>query len=314
MKYIIFCLFFASLCSASEKNIAIIFPNSFDTSYSAVMNGAKESAKNAEIRLRKNFNIQTIYTPHESLSEKLQELKNKKISGAIIYLEDSKQSALKEKINSLFAENFFVVLLNYDIPESKRIAFIGNDEDVTLRFILNKTRTHNDFNDIACYYLFHGNETERMDIDEQKNYDGINASIFRKLFERFPSKNIFKSRTYSDFFTTYEKTLKQDDNFAVLIMSADVLSNLPYIQRNLDTRLVIAIGGNAQFYGLLKDATLDALITNDYYGWGRIASKLLIEKLSENLDSESPIHLISPIIYTPADLKKFTHDWTLWLR
>ena len=106
------------------------------------------------------------------------------------------------------------------------------------------------------------------------------------------------------------------DNYGEIFFSPKLLADIAPIKKDTDRHYAICIGVLPQFEFFLSSGMLDACIYDDFYGWGYIGTRILLEKIHAPKPAETPpqTKLLPPLVATPENLKMFVDDWKKWLK
>ena len=295
ISYIAAVLFIAASAYADTVKIAFLASDKLNPSNAAIFNGARDAFKELGSRFDKNFELVYV-SADQSPQKQINQVNNlflNQYGGAIIYAVHGTQKELSKLIPKLRESGFFMASVGAEIPDSQCVYHVGTDSDLFAQYlereitILGSGR----LKEVLCY--FHSlSGSKKLSLSDKAEiekliYPHIQFDQFEKIFKPFGPYKMVEMAHYAIYSQENKVEILRYDNYGEVFFSPD-------------------------FY--LKTRQLDAVIFDDYYGWGYYGARALAEKIIEGTDAENPKRLLRPLLAKPSTAKSFADDWVRWLK
>ena len=325
MKYfylsIVSVLFFAGNVLA-EKNVKIAFlaPDGLTPQNSAVYNGMRDAFSEFKMRYNCGFSLE-YFSAGNSQTEQVSQLGGAYIdgfAGAVVF-PVSGGVALGGKISDLAGKNFPVALAGRDVPDSKRLCFVGTDSSAAAKRIAELLKKHSPRGKIPLYCYFKTTEpTDDLSVSDAVKITpflglSMSAEQFRSLVEPYRCV-LVGAEYYSVYAQRNAVEIMRRDDYGELFFNPYLFAYMMPIKRDSDRRFAICIGAIPQLEQRLADGFLTACVYGDYYGWGYFAARALAEKIMDKTEPSQPVRLLEPLTATSANPSAFSADWRKWMK
>lgn len=325
MKYfylsIVSVLFFAGNVLA-EKNVKIAFlaPDGLTPQNSAVYNGMRDAFSEFRMRYNCGFSLE-YFSAGNSQAEQVSQLGGAYIdgfAGAVVF-PVSGGGALGGKISDLAGKNFPVALAGRDVPDSKRLCFVGTDSAAAAKRIAELLKKHSPRGKIPLYCYFKTTEpTDDLSVSDAVKITpflglSMSAEQFRSLVEPYRCV-LVGAEYYSVYAQRNAVEIMRRDDYGELFFNPYLFADMMPIKRDSDRRFAICIGAIPQLEQRLADGFLTACVYGDYYGWGYFAARALAEKIMDKTEPSQPVRLLEPLTATSANPSAFSADWRKWMK
>lgn len=321
--FVLSALFVALFCQQTfaqteTVKIAYLTNGIEDASNSAVACGAKDAFKEMSSKYGVNFELKFIdERGGEARANRLAALCFENYSGAII--RPAKDDAqLAEKVLELSKFGFISSCVESDFgSESGRISFVSTDKEKfleTLRKTIAFLYTPN--TDLLCFFKTDGEPfTIKENSEELKSLlrQGYSLNDFKGLFPRPPLR-----MEAVKFFSTWAKQNKIDleriDSHAIIFANPELIADMQPLPADGDRKFTVCIGASPQLCFYLENKQLDAVIYDDYYGWGYICARNIAEKICDPKKFKASEKMLLPLTATKRNPSEFSENWKNWLK
>ncbi|MBR4597570.1 MAG: hypothetical protein IKO42_04135 [Opitutales bacterium] len=308
----------AQFCLAGEnpmpKKSILFMSNSAETmSQNAVINGARDAAKDLGVRYNADISIVNITpTSQNGLSGKKQAeiLKENSASGdaigAIVVPCLSEIAAAQAAVKD-FAKEKPVALIETDLPASGRTFFVKSDEAKLVKDVFDEINPHLGKNNFKLIAVYSGSdEAFKTQPPEPKN------AAEKAMLEALRGKPcvVYASSAYfSSFSEKFESEIEALDNYGILFLDANPLINSAKIKPDSDRNFIIVMSLRPHLSQYLRSKTISMCAGNDYYGYGYLCAVAIAEKYFEGKSPKAETRVLQPIKYKVYQTEDFDKNW-----
>ena len=329
---LLYCALLTAACictaeDAKDKNalkLAFLAPNYISSPNAAAFNGAKGSATELQARFGKKIEIQ--FLSAEDSAEKqigqLESLYLQGYAGAVVFPVKGAKNNISAAAQTLAENGFFISIVGEEINAKYIAGCVSTDPSKfaqALREQISKLSGGAKIRPV-CYFYTTG-EKQELDFSEQKllsEYLAPHLSFkqFSDIIQPLNPQKLIAYEYYSVYAEQNKIEIARYDNYGEIFFSPKLLADIAPIKKDTDRHYAICIGVLPQFEFFLSSGMLDACIYDDFYGWGYIGARILLEKIhAPNPAEAAPQNkLLPPIVATPENLKLFVDDWKKWLK
>ncbi len=322
ISYIAAVLFIAASAYADTVKIAFLASDKLNPSNAAIFNGARDAFKELGSRFDKNFELVYV-SADQSPQKQINQVNNlflNQYGGAIIYAVHGTQKELSKLIPKLRESGFFMASVGAEIPDSQCVYHVGTDSDLFAQYLEREITILGGgrLKEVLCY--FHSlSGSKKLSLSDKAEiekliYPHIQFDQFEKIFKPFGPYKMVEMAHYAIYSQENKVEILRYDNYGEVFFSPEILASMAPIPNDSDRRFAICLGALPQLDFYLKTRQLDAVIFDDYYGWGYYGARALAEKIIEGTDAENPKRLLRPLLAKPSTAKSFADDWVRWLK
>ena len=332
IKRILYCALSAATCistfaevkDANAVKLAFLAPNYISSQNAAAFNGAKGSATELQARFGKKIEIQFI-SAEDSAEKQIGQLESLYLqgyAGAVVLPVRNAKNNISAAAQTLAENGFFISIVGEEINVKHIAGCVATDSNKfaqALREQISKLSRGAKIRPV-CYFYTTG-EKQELDFSEQKlltEYLAPHFSFkqFTDIVQPLNPLKLIAFEYYSVYAEQNKIEIARYDNYGEIFFSPKLLADIAPIKKDTDRHYAICIGVLPQFEFFLSSGMLDACIYDDFYGWGYIGTRILLEKIHAPKPAETPpqTKLLPPLVATPENLKMFVDDWKKWLK
>lgn len=323
MRTIYSTFFAATIClQAFAQNetvkIAYLTNGLDDASNSAVMCGARDAFKEMGAKFHTNFEITFVDERGvEERANRLASLCFENYSAAIIRPAKNDE-ALAKKVAELSKFGFVSACVESDFgEETGRVCFVSTDKEKileTLRKTIAFIYTPN--TDLLCFFKTDEDSfSTKADSEEFKNFlsPRFKPNDFKGVFPRTPLR-IEAVKFFSAWAKDNKIDLERTDNHAIIFIGADTIADMQPFPSDSDRKFTVCLGASPQLCFYLENKQLDAIIYDDYYGWGYICARAIAEKICDSKKFKVSEKMLLPLKATKRNPLEYSENWKKWLK
>ncbi len=315
--FLIFCITCTSIFAKSMQ-ITILSSDSYNITASAILKGALDYAKMAKTRLGADIGIDIHKAKDgEALKEQILNYKADGVSGLILSLTaEATPSDFDSFLAEVSSDEFSISIINPSENFENALVLLKADREKEVElvsdFIKDKTYI---FHTKSVYIL----KDENCEAIEQSKASDLISNIFTK--ENFDTlcknteDNIFVSTpniaTFCKSQNTYISSL---ENYGLIIANRQLLDDLNFLKENRNRRFVISLETSAMSIAYIEMNLLSATIMQDFFGYGFLSAKALIEKGIEALNPSEKLQKLSPSLYSTENIEELIETCKSWLK
>jgi len=315
---------FASTPKDTSVKFAFLSPNYQSPSTSATFNGARDAAKALRGRFGKDMSVDFI-SAENSAQKQLKQLSNLYLDGykgAIVYPVEGNANEISAAAQTLAERGFYVSIVGTQVNAEHLAACVSTDTKKTAEMLSKQIEKFSEGKKISilCYFYDQG-ERKSLDFTDKDLiakyiYPNLTFKEFSNIFEPLAPSKMIAMQYYWQYAKQNALEIQRYDNFGEIFFSPRLLEDVSPIKKDIDRRFAIVIGALPQFAFYLSAGAINACIYDDFYGWGYIAARALMEKSfdSQNGEVGTQFKLLSPLLATPNSVKDFVSDWRKWLK
>lgn len=306
----------ASAPSGNQKKhivLGMVAKSQSNAVFQAAYAGAKAAAK--ELGDKYNADVEIDWqTPADEDAQKQAEaidaLARKGVAG--ILCSASEANTLTPAINRAEAAGVLVMMFDSDAPESKRFAYYGTDNPTCGRVVMQElARVMGDKGTVA---ILAGNQSA-------PNLQ-IRVQAVREELAKHPNMKELNGNggVFYHVETPEQAAQKVDDAQRAnpSIEGWAMVGGWPLFTANAlkwppGSVKVVAVDALPAQLPYLESGHVQTLFAQDCYGWGYKSVSVLLDKIINNKDPESPI-IIDPLTkVTKENVKEYAKNWDKWL-
>lgn len=316
-------LLFASAAFAlpafGSLKFAFVAPDALTPQNAAVFNGMRDAFAELQSRYGKTFEVEYI-DARLSAENQAKQLGGAYIGGfaGAVVLPVECAKPLSEKISALADRGFPVALVGSDMPESKRLCFVGDDRDSFGKILSGLIAELSRGKKFSLFCYFRGAPSADITPTDTAEISALLGGAmpldaYKEAVSKYNPKLVS-----ADYYSVYARQnsveIMRRDDYGELFFSPYLLADMQPIKRDSDRLFAVCVGAVPQLERYLADSSVNACVFGDYYGWGYFAARALAEKAVGKSNPEKEVRLLKPLVATPKNLNSFIADWRRWLR
>lgn len=300
------------LCAENVK-LAFLSHNSFNPTENGILVGANDYMQKAKIRFGKDFSAE-IFPISNNLPKQLKELKSKGFSGAFVSLGTSD----KNTDNLPQIDGFYTAFINAKSTPKNAIFAVSCNAQVKDNILIGFLKKRTNIRNFTLIHLFNANVPIAEQLNKARSIElalpYFSKPQFEKICETSPNSQFFAAKYFSQLYSNFSEQIARMDNHGFILYSPELLDDTTNVARDTDRKFVIATSINPMAVALIERGVLDATIVDDYYGYGFLSAKVLLEKICANFNPERDFVELPPALYTKNRLNELKKLWLSWLR
>ncbi len=309
-------LAFAISIYAQPVKVAYIGAKSGSAQDCAIFNGIRDAFKELENRYGKTFELEFVCSDNPDIQIKeIGKFYIGEQKGIILFpANDSK--IFKHKIDEFSEKKFPIALVGRDIPDSKRLCYVGGDEDNLQSTIASELKRLSK-NVKPQIFVYVKESSGDVDVAKKSLSQYWKNLFVKNLLNEISidgTVHIEFAQLYSIYSAINNISILRRDNYAEVFADVELLSDTFPIKKDSDRLFALAIGAAPYLAHYLEAGELSSCIHHDYYGWGYFAARTLAEKIIDNTEPSLPVRKLKVLRFTQYDSENFKRDWHNWTK
>lgn len=297
--------------------IAVIAKSSSNPVFQAARTGAEDAGRELSQKLGIDVKVEWRTPVNEDAqlqAQYVEQFASQGYDGIAISASDA--NVLASSIDSAIDRGLAVVTFDSDIPNSKRFAYYGiNDEEAgkTVMRELAKAMGGTAPKGGGKIAILSGNQNAT---NLNARIRGVKAELEALKDKGFTLKEVYYTKeTASDAAAMVQQVQTANPDIAGWAM----VGGWPLFTQNAldgvyDKAKIVSVDHLPEQLGYVKNGQVAALIGQDCYGWGYQSVVMLVDKLHNNKAPEKVINNFPLSVVTKANVGEYEGLWNKWLK
>ncbi len=301
-------------CLCSEKvKLAFLSHDTLNCTENGILMGANDYMQKAKVRFGKDFSAE-IFPISENLPEQLKILKSRGFSGAFVSLgaTPANMAAIPQ------IDGFCTAFINAKTNPKNALFTVTCNAQIRDNLLIDFLKRRTNMRNFLLVHLFRADLPEAKSIDkaaaEEYAKPYFDGRQFGKICDASEHSRFFAAKYFSQLYENFSEQIARMDNHGFVLYSPELLDDTSKVASDGDRKFAVSISISPMSTALMERGVLSACIVDDYYGYGFLSAKVLLEKLCANLNPERDFVELPPTLYTKDSLNELKKLWLSWLR